>query len=67
MQTLTNILQKKFVGADDLRKKLTEILNTLPDEKEIIITHHGIPKAVLMDLNFYTQLQNHITKSSSKK
>lgn len=60
MQTLNlaNILQKKFIGTDDLRKKLSEILDELPKgEGEMIITQHGKPQAVLMDLDSYLELQ----------
>ncbi len=63
MQTisLANILQKKFIGTDDLRKQLSEILNTLPKEGgELIITQHGTPQAVLMDLDSYLELQEQI-------
>lgn len=61
MQILTDILQKKFVGTDDLRKNLTKILKMLPKEKEIIITQHGVPKAVLIDPDYYSKIQNELT------
>ena len=56
MQTLTTaeLIQKKFIGTDDLRKRLTDILDKLPEEGgEIIITQHGQPQAVLIDLQSY--------------
>lgn len=59
MQTYTQaqILRKKFIGADDLRKSLSDIIEKLADEKtEIVITQHGKPKAVLVDLNTYLAL-----------
>ena len=59
MQTLTlfETLQKKFVGTDELRKGLTEILDRLPNEGgEIVITQHGKPQAVLLDLDSYLDL-----------
>lgn len=60
MQTLNlaNILQKRFIGTDDLRRQLTEILDQLPkDGGELVITQHGKPQAVLMDLESYLELQ----------
>lgn len=59
MQTLTTaeLIQKKYVGSDDLRKKLTDILDKLPIEGgEIIVTQHGKPQAVLLDLQSYLDL-----------
>lgn len=59
MQTLTTaqLIQRKYVGSDDLRKKLTDILNKLPEEGgEIIVTQHGKPQAVLLDLQSYLDL-----------
>lgn len=68
MQTSSpaELLRKKFIGTDDLRKKLTEVLSRLLEEKEIIVTHHGIPKAVLLDLNYYLEMQNRIIKNQRK-
>ena len=60
MQTLSSatILKKKFIGVDDLRRELTAILSKLPQEGgEIIVTQHGTPQAVLMDLEAYIELQ----------
>ncbi len=59
MQTYTTaqILRKKFIGADDLRRSLSDIIEKFTDEKnEIVITQHGKPKAVLLDLNTYLSL-----------
>lgn len=59
MQTLTtsDLIRKKFIGTDDLRKRLTEVLDKLPDEGgEIIVTQHGQPQAVLVDLDSYLNL-----------
>lgn len=59
MQILTTaeLIQKKYVGSDDLRKKLTDILDKLPEEGgEIIVTQHGKPQAVLLDLQSYLDL-----------
>lgn len=59
MQTypLRQILKKKFIGADDLRRDLSDIIDKFPSEQtEIVITQHGKPKAVLIDLNTYLQL-----------
>ena len=60
MQTLNlaNILQKRFIGTDDLRKILSDILDKLPREGgELVITQHGTPQAILMDLESYLELQ----------
>lgn len=59
MQTLSTaeLLQKKFIGTDDLRKRLTDILNKLPEEGgEIIVTQHGTPQAILLDIQSYLDL-----------
>lgn len=59
MQTLTTaeLIQKRFIGTDDLRKKLTDILDKLPEEGgEIIVTQHGKPQAILIDLESYLDL-----------
>lgn len=59
MQTINvaNILDKKFVGADDLRKELTNILSKLSKEGEVVITQHGQPKGVLMDIKSYLEIE----------
>ena len=59
MQTLglAETLQKKFIGTDELRKGLTDILNKLSNRGgEIVITQHGTPQAVLIDLESYLDL-----------
>lgn len=59
MQTYSpaTILKKKFIGVDDLRQQLTAILNNLPREGgEIVVTQHGTPQAVLIDLESYLNL-----------
>ncbi len=59
MQTLNiaDLLDKKFIGADDLRKELTNILNGLSKEREVVITQHGQPKGVLMDIASYLEYE----------
>lgn len=65
MQTLGNILQKKFIGTDDLRRQLTEILDKLPEEGgEIVVTQHGKPQAVLVDLESYLETQEQIADNN---
>lgn len=54
---LYTLLDKKFVGSDDLRKKLTNILNTLPKEKEVVITQNGKPKGVLLAIKSYLEIE----------
>lgn len=54
---LANLLDKKFIGADDLRRDLSDIIEKLHVEPtEIIVTQHGKPKAILLDLNTYLEL-----------
>lgn len=59
MQTINlySLLDKKFIGADDLRKKLTDILSKLPREKEVVITQNGKPKGVLLDIKSYLEIE----------
>lgn len=62
---VASILDKKFVGADELRKELTSILDKLPKVGgEIVITQHGTPQAVLMDLESYLELQEQIADTN---
>lgn len=59
MQTsnLAEVLQKKFIGTEELRRQLSDILNRLPKEGgELVVTQHGIPQAVLIDLESYLNL-----------
>lgn len=59
MQTinLANLLDKKFVGADDLRKELTNILDKLPKDGDIVITQYGQPRGILMDVKSYLEME----------
>ena len=59
MQTinLSSILQNKFIGTDDLRKRLSIILDRLPKEKRLVITQNGQPKAALVDLETLIKLE----------
>lgn len=54
---LYSLLDKKFIGSDDLRKQLTDILNKLPKEKEVVITQNGKPKGVLLDIETFLKIQ----------
>ena len=59
MQQLSvgDTIKKKFIGADDFRRDLSDILDKLPNEdNQLIITQHGKPKAILLDLNTYLEL-----------
>ena len=59
MQTLNlaDVLQKKFIGTEELRRQLSDILDKLPKEGgELVVTQHGIPQAVLIDLESYLNL-----------
>ena len=59
MQTINlySLLDKKFIGADDLRKRLTGILSSLPKEKEVVITQNGKPKGVILDIKSYLEIE----------
>ena len=59
MQTLSTaeLVKKKFVETEDLRKRLTDILDRLPETGgEIVVTQHGKPQAILLDLESYLNL-----------
>lgn len=52
-------IQSKFIGVDDFRRELSNILDKLPhEESELVITQHGQPKAILLDLNTYLELKD---------
>lgn len=51
---LEHLLQKQFIGVDKLRRELTKILDNLPKKGgEIVITQHGKPKGILVDVGSY--------------
>lgn len=55
--SLAETIKKKFIGADDLRRDLSDILENMPGaDSQLIVTQHGKPKAILLDLNTYLQL-----------
>lgn len=55
--SLADAIKKKFIGADDLRRDLSDILENMPGaDSQLIITQHGKPKAILLDLNTYLEL-----------
>lgn len=59
MQTINlySLLDKKFIGADDLRRDLTKILDHISQNKEIVVTQHGKPKGVLVDIETYMRIE----------
>lgn len=59
MQTinLRPLLDKKFIGADELRQDLTKILDHISQNKEIVVTQHGKPKGVLVDIGTYMKIE----------
>lgn len=59
MQTvnIASLLNKRFVGADELRRDLTKILNQVPQEGDVVITQHGRPKVVMVDIETYLKIQ----------
>ncbi len=59
MQTypVGQFLNKKFIGTNDLRRDLSDIIDKVPGEQvEIVLTQHGKPKMILLDLDTYLQL-----------
>jgi len=54
---LSNVLDKQFIGADELRRDLTKILNQIPKGGEIVVTQHGKPKVVMVDIETYLRIQ----------
>lgn len=66
-QYLSSILQNKFIGVDDFRRELSKILEKLPQEGgELVITQHGKPQAILIDLESYLELQEQIQDADNK-
>lgn len=60
-----SLLDKKFIGTDDLRKQLTTILAKLPKEGgEIVVTQHGTPQAVLINIESYLELQEQLADTN---
>lgn len=54
MQILNRLLQKRFIGVDEFRRELTEILDQLPKKgSDLVITQHGKPKGILVDVGSY--------------
>ena len=54
---LTSILDKQFIGADELRRDLTQILEQVPKSGEVVVTQHGKPKVVMVDIATYLRIQ----------
>lgn len=60
-------MKKRVIGADKLRRGLTEILNSLPKRGgEIVITQYGKPQAVMIDLESYIELQERLLDSDPR-
>ncbi|MBL7150516.1 type II toxin-antitoxin system Phd/YefM family antitoxin [Candidatus Microgenomates bacterium] len=51
------LLQNQFVGSYELRKKLSHLLAGLKKDGEIVVTQRGKPKAILMAVEEYLELQ----------
>lgn len=67
MQTLNlaEVLQKKFIGTEELRRQLSDILDRLPKEGgELVVTQHGTPQAILMDLESYMEIQEQLADAN---
>ncbi|OGG02041.1 hypothetical protein A2W14_06410 [Candidatus Gottesmanbacteria bacterium RBG_16_37_8] len=53
-----DIIQSTFIGAYELRKNLTALLNKLQGKKEeIVVTQNGKPAAMLLSLNKYLEMR----------
>ncbi|HEY5601458.1 MAG TPA: type II toxin-antitoxin system Phd/YefM family antitoxin [Patescibacteria group bacterium] len=56
-----NVLSSTFVGAHELRKDLTKLLDTVKKSNEpVVITSQGKPTAILTSVENYNQLQEMI-------
>ena len=63
---VANLLDKRFIGTDELRRNLTKILNNLSKTGDIVITQHGQPKAVLMDITTYQKIEQFIKRRTTQ-
>lgn len=55
----SDLIEKKFIGTHELRKNLTLLLDDLKKTNgEVIITQQGKPKAILMSMSVYLELQD---------
>jgi prevent-host-death family protein len=62
---MTDILKSQFVGMHELRGRLTELLKNLETERqEVVITKQGKPKAVIIDIEKYIEIQTAIEEFS---
>lgn len=55
---MLNLLQNQFIGVYELRKTLPKVLSFLKKENEaVVVTRQGKPAAVMMDIEYYLELQ----------
>lgn len=54
---ISSLLNKRFIGSDELRRDLTKILNLVPQGEEVVITQHGKPKVVMVNIETYLKIQ----------
>lgn len=53
-----DLIQSTFIGAFELRKNLTSLLNKLQKRKEeIVVTQNGKPAAMLLSLDKYLEMK----------
>lgn len=60
MQTLglAELLERKFIGADELRRNLKKVLNGFKKNGgELVVTQKGKPKAMLVAIDRYLELE----------
>lgn len=62
---MQDLLRSQFVGMHELRKNLTKLLAALAEEgQEVIITQQGKPKAVIIDIEKYLEVQQALKEFS---
>lgn len=53
---LSQILKKRFIGTEELRRELSDIIEDLTNKRgEIIVMQRGKPKIVIQDLESYLE------------
>ncbi|MBI2845249.1 MAG: type II toxin-antitoxin system Phd/YefM family antitoxin [Chloroflexi bacterium] len=62
---MEELLRTHFVGTNELRKHLTELLHNLRKEgEELVVTKQGKPVAVILDVEKYLEIQETLREFS---
>lgn len=62
---MERLLREQFVGTNELRKRLTELLESLQEEsRELVVTRQGKPVAVIIDVEKYLEIQEALREFS---